>query len=126
MRPPLREVLTTGLRCRCPYCRQGRIFRGWPNRVLPQCPVCGLHYFRESGYFMGGMIITYVMTAFILLGAYLISLLIPGVRMISENAKFVFWIVLAILLTLILVRPAYSLWLSLDFWIDPWEPNEPK
>jgi hypothetical protein len=24
------------------------------------------------------------------------------------------------------MRPSYSLWLSLDFWIDPWQPDEPK
>jgi Protein of unknown function (DUF983) len=94
--------------------------------VLPRCPHCGLAYFRESGYFLGGMIITYVLTAFILVAAYLISLLLPGVAIISENFKFAFWTCLAIALTVGLVRPAYSLWLSLDFWIDPWQPDEPK
>jgi len=92
---------------------------------LPRCPDCGLSYFRESGYYLGGMIITYILTAFILLAAYLVSLLIPGAGTFSENVKFVFWTCLAILLTLVLVRPAYSLWLSLDFWLDPWQPDEP-
>lgn len=72
------------------------------------------------------MIITYILTAFILLGAYLVSLLFPGAGAFSENLKFVFWASLAVLLTLALVRPAYSLWLSLDFWIDPWRPGEEK
>jgi Protein of unknown function (DUF983) len=94
--------------------------------VLPRCPDCGLSYFRESGYYLGGMIITYIFTSFILVAAYLVSLLFPGAAIFSENFKFVFWTFLAILLTLVLVRPAYSLWLSLDFWIDPWQPDEPK
>lgn len=72
------------------------------------------------------MIITYILTAFILLAAYLVSLLFPGAGTISENSKFVFWGGLAVLLTFLLVRPAYSLWLSLDFWIDPWQPGEQK
>jgi hypothetical protein len=72
------------------------------------------------------MIITYMLTAFILLAAYLVSLLFPQAGALSENSKFAFWVFLAVLLTLVLVRPAYSLWLSLDFWIDPWEPGEPK
>lgn len=72
------------------------------------------------------MIITYILTAFILLAAYLVSLLFPGSSSFSENFQFVFWASLAVLLTLVLVRPAYSLWLSLDYWIDPWHPGEQK
>jgi hypothetical protein len=72
------------------------------------------------------MIITYILTAFILLAAYLLSLLFPTARAFSENSQFVFWVSFAVLLTLVLVRPAYSLWLSLDFWIDPWQPGEEK
>jgi len=94
--------------------------------VLPRCPDCGLSYFREPGYYLGGMIITYILTAFILLAAYLLSLLLPVASIFSENLKFVFWTCLAVFLTLVLMRPAYSLWLSLDFWIDPWQPGEPK
>lgn len=126
VRPNLRKLLLNALRCRCPNCRQGKIFRGWPNRVLPRCPHCGLAYFRESGYFLGGMIITYILTAFILLAGYLISLLLPGTAIVSENFKFAFWTGLAVVLTLVLVRPSYSLWLSLDFWVDPWQPDKPK
>ncbi len=125
-RPNFPRLLLNALHCRCPNCRRGRIFRGWPNRVLPRCPDCGLSYFRESGYFIGGMIITYILTAFILLAAYLLSLLFPTARAFSENSQFVFWVSFAVLLTLVLVRPAYSLWLSLDFWIDPWQPGEEK
>jgi hypothetical protein len=72
------------------------------------------------------MIITYILTAFILLAAYVVSLAVPVAGIFSENLKFVFWTCLAVLLTLVLMRPAYSLWLSLDFWIDPWQPGEPK
>ena len=72
------------------------------------------------------MIITYILTALVLLAAYLVSLLFPAPGIFSENFKFAAWAALAIFLTLSLVRPAYSLWLSLDFWIDPWQPDEPK
>ena len=120
------KLLVNALHCRCPNCRRGRIFRGWPNRVLRRCPDCGLLYLRESGYFLGGMIITYVLTAFILLAVYIGSLLVPAVGALSENIKFGFWALLAISLTVVLMRPAYSLWLSLDFWIDPWQPDEPE
>ena len=72
------------------------------------------------------MIITYILTAFIVLAAYLLSLAFPVARSLPENFTFAFWGVLAISLTIVLMRPAYSLWLSLDYWIDPWQPDEPK
>jgi len=125
-RPNFPKLLLNALHCRCPNCRQGRIFRGWPTRVLPRCPHCGLSYFRESGYYLGGMIITYILTAFIVVALYLVSLLLPGVSHFSENFTYAFWAILAISLTLVLMRPAYSLWLSLDFLIDPWVPDQPK
>jgi len=112
MRAPLSSVLANALHFRCPNCRKGPLFANWINKVLPRCPNCGLSYFRESGYYLGGMIITYVFTSFTLLAFYLLSLLLPG-----------FWSGAAILLALLYVRPAYSLWISLDFWIDPWEPE---
>ena len=94
--------------------------------MLPKCPYCGLSYFREPGYYLGGMIITYILTAFIVVALYLVSLALPGSGTFSENFTFIFWACLAISLTILLMRPAYSLWLSLDFWIDPWQPDGPK
>lgn len=93
---------------------------------MPNCPSCGLSYFRESGYYLGGMIITYILTAFIVLAAYVVSLAFPLARNLPEKFTFLFWGFLAISLTIVLMRPAYSLWLSLDFWIDPWQPDKPK
>ena len=72
------------------------------------------------------MIITYILTAFIVVILYLVSLALPGVSYFSENFTYAFWAILAISLTIVLMRPAYSLWLSLDFLIDPWAPDQPK
>jgi len=72
------------------------------------------------------MIITYIFTAFIIVGVYLASLALPARYAFSENVTFMLWAVFAILLTLVLMRPAYSLWLSLDFLIDPWKPGDLK
>jgi uncharacterized protein (DUF983 family) len=47
----------------CPRCRLGRIFRGsifWGfPKMYERCPVCGLHFVREQGYFLGAMYIAY-------------------------------------------------------------------
>jgi uncharacterized protein (DUF983 family) len=127
-RPPLVLAVSYALRQRCPNCHQGRLFRGWPNRMFRQCPVCGLSYFRESGYYLGGMILTYVFAVAVLIAVYLASLLIPGAPTlpISDNTKFLLWIAFTVVLSLLFVRPAYSLWLALDFWLEPWSPGAAK
>jgi hypothetical protein len=84
--------------------------------------VCGLSYFREPGYFIGGMILTYVFTAIALLVVYLFAIFAFGVRLALEDLRLFLWLAGAVLLTMLFVRPAYSLWLSLDFWIAPWGP----
>jgi uncharacterized protein (DUF983 family) len=118
---PFRPALVNALRLRCPNCQKGAVFGRWLNEVLQKCPLCGLSYYRESGYYVVAMMLTYWLTAFTLLPIYLIGLLFPDVKFLSENGRFAAWAVLAIILTLGFVRPAYSLWLSADFWISPWD-----
>jgi uncharacterized protein (DUF983 family) len=128
-RPPVTRALADALWQRCPNCHRGRLFCGWLNRMFPRCPVCGLSYFRESGYYLGGMILTYIFAVMVLIPVYLATLLLPGVPAVtslSDNQKFVLWLLFTILLSVLFVRPAYSLWLALDFWVDPWTPQEPK
>ncbi|MSP67177.1 MAG: DUF983 domain-containing protein [Alphaproteobacteria bacterium] len=47
--PPaaLRSPLSTGLRCRCPRCGQGKLFAGYLT-VAPVCGVCGLDLSRHD------------------------------------------------------------------------------
>src|SRR6266571_638772 len=50
------------LRALCPRCRMGKIFRKsvwlFPG-IHERCPVCGLKFEREDGYFLGAMYIGY-------------------------------------------------------------------
>jgi uncharacterized protein (DUF983 family) len=121
-----REVLTYALRYRCPNCHRGPIFKGRFNQVLIRCPDCGLAYFRESGYFVGGMILTYGFTVAVLILAYLFMPLVPDLTWLSETMKYVIWICFALVLTALFVRPAYALWLSLDYWLEPWAAPKTK
>ena len=61
----------------CPRCRQGQLFRlpVWrgPIAMHDRCPVCGLKFEREPGYFVGAMYMSYALT---LLPALLIYLVI--------------------------------------------------
>jgi hypothetical protein len=93
--------------------------------MLLNCAVCGLSYFRESGYYIGGMIITYGLTLAVVIPVFLLSLLLPDVKSVSEHAKLAAWILFAIPLSLVFMPYSYSLWLSLDYWMDPWKPGKP-
>ena len=125
MRPPVREMLLSAWRCRCPRCHQGALFAGWPNKVLPQCGQCGLSYHREPGYYVGGMVVTYILSVAVLaVVSLVVFFLLPDTGFFSENEKMAIWFAAAILVTLGFLRRSYSLWISLDYWIEPWEPGE--
>lgn len=121
LRPPLTGMLLNAWRARCPRCHMGPLFERWPNKVLRRCPVCNLSYFREEGYYVGGMVVTYILSMAVLAAVSLVVFfLLPDTGLFSENVKMALWFFSAILLTLIFLRPAYSLWISLDYWIEPW------
>ena len=120
------EVLVYALRYRCPNCHYGPIFKGRFNQVLIRCPECGLGYFRESGYFVGGMILTYGLTIAVLIPVYLLTPLLPNLAWLSETMKYALWISFTLLLAVLFVRPAYALWLSVDYWLEPWPAPKAK
>jgi hypothetical protein len=65
------------VRQRCPRCRQGRMFRGFT--MNDPCPVCGLIFQREEGYFLGAMYVSYVLSVALLVPCYLLAAaLLPG------------------------------------------------
>ena len=113
------------MRCRCPRCRTGALFSGWPNRVLPRCPSCGLNYYREQGYFVGGMVVTYILAMAVLaVVSLVVFFVVPEKGVLSENGKMAVWFVSAVALTMGLLRRSYSLWIVMDYWIEPWGDAE--
>ncbi len=90
--------------------------------MLPRCPQCRLAYFRESGYFIGAMIIDYGVTSILVTAVYLALLPVPNLTGFSMNTKIAAWLGFAVVVSLGLMRHSYSFWLALDFWIEPWEP----
>lgn len=51
--------------CKCPRCRRGEVFTNSPlniskfDHMHKTCPVCGLYYEIEVGFFWGAMYISY-------------------------------------------------------------------
>ena len=121
---PFRSALGGALRRRCPHCQQGRVLARWPNKISPQCSRCGLSFFREQGYYIGGMIVTYGLTLAVVIPVFLVSLFLPDLKGVSHDGRFVLWVLFAVPLSFLLMPYAYSLWLHLDFWLEPWKPRQ--
>jgi uncharacterized protein (DUF983 family) len=124
-RPPLLQIVDRAAHWRCPYCGQGKLFRG-VFRMYSKCSECGLSYFPEQGYYLGAMIINYGATTAIVIALFLLSLLFPDFTHLTTNEKISLWLVFAIALSLTLMRHSYSFWLGIDFWIKPRRPERPQ
>src|SRR5258705_12053864 len=124
-RLPLSLIVRRAAHWRRPNCGRGRLFRG-VFRMLSSCPECGLSYFPEQGYYVGGMIINYVATTACVVTIFLVSLLFPDFTTLSTNTKILLWMAFAIVLSLSLVRHSYSFWQVVDFWIKQRKPEAPS
>jgi uncharacterized protein (DUF983 family) len=104
------------VRQRCPRCRKGRIFRGVLAMNDP-CPVCGLLFQREEGYFLGAMYISYGASVAVLSALFFAAtLLLPNWHgyLVALLAT-----VLYLPLTPALFRFSRVLWIYLDRNTDP-------
>ncbi len=125
MKPPFSQALKRGLRFRCPNCGEGRVFSSF-FKMRDECPVCGLSFYPESGYYAGAMYLDYALSAAIFLAVFVPSLFLPELTHLSYVQKNVLWIVFGAVLCLGFSRPSYSLWLAIDYWLSPWKPQSPQ
>jgi uncharacterized protein (DUF983 family) len=123
--PTFREAFMRGLRLRCPCCGLGTLFFR-PFRMRHDCPVCGLAYFREPGYYVGAMIINYAVTSFLMLVIYLlVAFLVPPIWNAPPERKIPVWMGAAIAVSLALFHHCRAMWLAVDYWLEPWPPRDP-
>jgi uncharacterized protein (DUF983 family) len=122
-RPPISLLLGRAWRCVCPRCGAGSLFHR-DVRMHRRCPVCDLSYYPESGFYLGGMILNYVVTVWIVIALYLVSLLVPDFVSWSINAKILVWMAFTVAVSLSLWRHTRSLWLALNYWVDPQELDQ--
>ena len=107
--------LTAVVAGRCPRCLDGRIWRGLfsMNEV---CPVCGLRFEREPGYWTGAMVASYA------LGVPILVVLIFLVWLVTRwDVTFVLAVGdgLFILVAPLVWRYSRIVWLHLDWLVDP-------
>lgn len=111
----LSMLLMRGLLLHCPVCGQGKLYCGW-FKMNECCPVCGLRFEREEGYFSSAMAINLVISELIIA-----AVVIP----LAANTSIPLWPVLLLglplpfILPLIFFRHSKSLWLSIDYYLNP-------
>lgn len=92
--------------------------------MYERCPVCGLRYEREEGYWTGAVAVNLVATV-ILIAFALVPLAIVFAS--AHQPLFLFLLVslpIPLIFPLLFFRHAKSLWINIDFLINPVEPDE--
>jgi uncharacterized protein (DUF983 family) len=102
------------MRSRCPHCLQGEVFTGL-FKMHRACPLCGIEYEREHGFFAMSMFFGYAI-------GFMIELPICIVLYLLDAPLE--WYIAAVVVSLILLSPflfryARILWLHLDELMDP-------
>ena len=99
---------------RCPRCLRGPVWRTFLG-IHEACPVCGLVYEREPGYYTGAMVGSYAI-AVPTFGAMVLVLLALGLDVgIALLAGAIGYLALAPFI----LRYSRVIWLHFDWLIDP-------
>ena len=133
---PPRAYLTSVFQCRCPRCREGKLFKhpvtariGRNTEMNERCPVCGQLSEIEVGFYYGTGYVSYMLAVMVSGATFVAWWLFIGFSF-TDN-RFVWWIVVnAILLIGLqpwLMRLSRSLWMSWFVHYDAnWKENQPK
>ena len=116
-------ALRRALGLRCPRCGGAPLFTGLV-RMQVRCPVCGLVFEREAGYFIGAIYINYGLTVGLAVAGYfaLEAWLAP-----SAGRQVAVWGAFAVLFPLWSFRYSKAFWLALDHLVDPTDTGgEPR
>jgi uncharacterized protein (DUF983 family) len=98
------------LKLKCPRCREGKVYAGL-FRMNPVCPVCGLKFEREPGYFLGAMYLNYGMGGVVLIGWILGLVLFTSLPFFWDVASAA---ALLVLLTPLIFRYSRVIFMNID------------
>jgi uncharacterized protein (DUF983 family) len=114
-----KRILALGIRLRCPACGKGRLFARF-YKMNDKCPHCGLVFVREQGYFIGAIYVNVIVTESLIGLTFLLGALVFDV---PDTVLYSVLFALALTLPVAFYRHARSLWLSIDYIMDP--PKRP-
>ena len=100
---------------RCPRCHHGKVFRGLIE-MNRHCPVCGLVFEREPGYFLGAMYVSYAFASVII--GLALALLYQIVPEWSDIAVYGGAVAILIPFVPFIFRYSRVIWMTFDRSID--------
>lgn len=124
-----RGYLASTLSCRCPRCREGKLFKNPLSIGLKQnlamhktCVVCGQPTELEVGFYYGTSYVSYGLTVALSVASLIAWWIIIGLS-IYDN-RFVYWLIFNAIFLLclqpFLMRLSRSLWIS---WFVKYDSN---
>ncbi|MDE0031367.1 MAG: DUF983 domain-containing protein [Deltaproteobacteria bacterium] len=102
------------IRERCPRCATGPIFARL-FKMNRRCPVCGLEFEREQGYFVGAMYFSYALAVAAVL-PIIVAMLLLG---FTAASIYIVSCLFLVVVSPFLFRYSRVLWIYLDQVIDP-------
>jgi uncharacterized protein (DUF983 family) len=110
-------LIMRGLRKRCPQCGQGRVFRTFFN-MNPSCNSCGYTFERESGYWVGAMVVNIAVAEawFALLFGAVVLATMPDIAWMPLLAVA---LITNGLLPIVFYPHSKTLWMALDLYFHP-------
>jgi uncharacterized protein (DUF983 family) len=133
---PHRGYLGSVASCRCPRCREGKMFKNPVGFKLNKnmemhrnCTVCGQAFELEVGFYYGTSYVSYALTVAISVISFIAWMLTIGISL-TDN-RFFYWFIfnalLLIGLQLWLMRLSRSIWISWFVKFDPnWKDHQPE
>lgn len=131
-----RGYFSSALGCRCPRCREGKLFKNPVSfrfkrtmEMNKTCPVCGQATEIEVGFYYGTSYVSYAMTVGMSIATLLLWYLTIG--MSTSDNRFFYWLIFnAVFLIALqpwLMRLSRSLWISWFVKYDPlWKEHQPE
>ena len=131
-----RGYLSSSLGCRCPRCREGKLFKNPVSfsfkktmEMNKTCPVCGQATEIEVGFYYGTSYVSYALTVAISVATLVAWYVIIG--MSTSDNRFFYWLgfnaIFLFLLQPWLMRVSRSFWISWFVKYDPdWKEHQPE
>jgi uncharacterized protein (DUF983 family) len=94
------SILGAALRCRCPQCGKGKLFKGL-LALQPACPVCGLNFGRSDTGDAGAVGIIMVLGAFVVGMAFWVEFRFEPPLWVHA----ILWPMVTIPLAILIMRP---------------------
>lgn len=133
---PHRGYVASVFACRCPRCREGKLFEHPLSirikrtmKMYERCPVCNQPTDIEIGFYYGTGYLSYLIALGITIVSFMVWYVVIGVSF--KDNRFVFWIVFNSVMLLALqpwlMRFSRCLWLSFFVSYDvDWQHTPPQ